>query len=416
MKVDRDQFMEQGYLILRNVISPDKLESMRASCETILERQKAVWASERGPDDPPGGEYEMVRQPRVHMERPGLIDEHTANVVEDFWVADETLDIASQLLCNPQPNVTSMMMMCNPLRDWPGGTGWHRDVHPVDMAPMDALAADVIENGPRYTQWNVPMYDDSVLWVVPGSHRRRNTEKENAEFMKDMQGVTDVSNERLKAAAEGIPVELNAGDGVIYSNFLLHTGSNYTTKKRQTLHGGHAIFGQYPELGFADSLSPAAREKFETFVRREAQIKDATEAALRAVIDRDAVAYRAALERLQSGAGPHGKTVLTIYLSKAALHIRALKDPGFDVTEETRRRASNPHTITLNWGPEFADRFTDEESRTLWARFQALDAMLQGDEEMFEPSFQSGPLRYYFSDLPDGVDTESFIASWGRSA
>ena len=416
MKVDRDQFMEQGYLILRNVIPADKLEAMRGSCQTILDRQKAVWASERGPDDPPGGQYEMVRQPRVHMERPGLIDEQTANVIEDFWVADETLDIASQLLCNPQPNVTSMMMMCNPVRDWPGGTGWHRDVHPVDMAPMDALAADLIENGPRYTQWNVPMYDDSVLWVVPGSHRRRNTEKENGEFMKDMQGVTEVSNERLQAAAEGIAVELKAGDGVVYSNFLLHTGSNYTTKKRRTLHGGHAIFGQYPELGFAESLSPAAREKFEAFARRESQMMDATEAALRAVIDRDAVAYRAALKRLQPGAGPHGKTVLTIYLSKAALHIRALKDPGFDVTEETRRRASSPHTITLNWGPDFADRFTNEEAMTLWARFQALDAMLQGDEEMYEPSFQSGPLRYYFSDLPDGVDTESFIAGWGRSA
>ena len=416
MKVDRNQFMEQGYLILRNVIPPDKLEALRASCETILDRQKAVWTRERGPNEPPGGEYETVRQPRVHMERPGLIDEQTANVIEDFWVADETLDIASQILCNPQPNVSSMMMMCNPVRDWPGGTGWHRDVHPVDMAPMDALAADLIENGPRYTQWNVPMYDDSVLWVVPGSHRRRNTERENSEFMNDMQGVTEVSNDRLQAAAEGIPVELNAGDGVIYSNFLLHTGSNYTTKKRRTLHGGHTIFGQYPELGFADSLSPEARGKFETFARREAQMKDATEAALRAVIEGDAIAYRAALEQLQPGAGSHGKTVLTIYLSKAALHIRALKDPGVDVTDETRRRASNAHTITLNWGPEFADRFTDEDSMTLWARFQTLDAMLQGEEEMYEPSFQSGPLRYYFSDLPEGVDTESFILGWGRSA
>ena len=134
MKVDRDQFMEQGYLVLRNVIPPDRLEAMRASCETILDRQKSVWASEREPDDPLGGEYGKVRQPRVHMERPGLIDEETANVVEDFWVADETLEIAGQLLCNPQPNVTTMMMMCNPVRDWPGGTGWHRDVHPVDMA------------------------------------------------------------------------------------------------------------------------------------------------------------------------------------------------------------------------------------------------------------------------------------------
>ena len=169
MKVDRDRFIEQGFLILRNIIPPDKLESMRAGCETILDRQKAVWAAERGPDDPSGGQYEMVRQPRVYMEDPGLIDEETANVIEDFWVADETLDIASQLLCNPQPNVTRMMMMCNPVRDWPGGTGWHRDVHPIDMAPMDALAADLVENGPRYTQWNVPMYDDSVLWVVPAA-------------------------------------------------------------------------------------------------------------------------------------------------------------------------------------------------------------------------------------------------------
>ena len=416
MKVDRDRFMEQGYLVLRNVIPADKLEAMRASCETILDRQKGVWASQRGPGDPPGGQYETVRQPRVIMERPGLIDEETANVVEDFWVADETLDIAGQLLCNPQPNVTNMMMMCNPVRDWPGGTGWHRDVHPVDMAPMDALAADVIENGPRYTQWNVPMYDDSVLWVVPGSHRRRNTERENAEFMKDMAGDAEVSNERLQTAAEGIAVELNAGDGVIYSNFLLHTGSNYTTKKRRTLHGGHAIFGQYPEMGFADSLAPAAREKFETFASRGAQMKDATEAALRAVIARDPAAYRASLASLQPGAGPHGRTVLTIYLSKAALHIRALKDPKFDATEETRRRASSSHPITLNWGPEFADRFTFEESRALWARFEPLDAMLQGDEEMFEPSFQSGPMRYYFSDLLDGVDTEAFIAGWERSA
>ncbi len=412
MRVDRDKFMEQGFLILRNVIPPDKLEHMRASCETILDRQKAVWASERGPDDPPGGQHDMVRQPRVHMERPGLIDEETANVVEDFWIADETLDIASQILCNPQPNVTSMMMMCNPIRDYPGGTGWHRDVHPTDMAPMDALAADLMENGPRYTQWNVPMYDDSVLWVVPGSHRRRNTDRENAEFMKDMAGYSEISNERLQNAAEGIAVELNAGDGVVYSNFLLHTGSNYTTKKRRTLHGGHAIFGQYPEMGFAEGLAPAARDKFENFARRGAEMKDATEAALRAVISSDAGGYRAALESLQPGAGPHGKTVLTIYLSKAALHIRALKDPQFDATEESRSRASSTHEITLNWGPDFADRFTDEESKTLWTRFEPLDRMLQADEEMFEPSFQSGPIRYYFSDLPDGVNAESFIAGW----
>ncbi len=404
MKVNRDQFMEQGFLILRNVIPADKLEAMRASCDTVLERQKVVWARDRKPDDPPGGMYETARQPRVMMERRGLIDEETANVVEDFWVADETLDIASQLLCNPEPNVTQMMMMCSPVRDWPGGTGWHRDVHPVDMAPLDALSADFAENGPRYTQWNVPMYDDSVLWVVPGSHRRRNTEQENADFFDDQK----------KPVTGGIAVELNAGDGVIYSNFLIHTGSNYLTKKRRTLHGGHSIFENYPELGFTESLAPWARERFEASARRSDHLKGVTESTLRAIIDKDAGAYRSGLESLQPGAGPSGKTVLTIYLSKAATHIRTLKDPSFDVPESARRRAMGPHPITLNWGPEFADRFTVEESQTLWSRFDGLDAMLQDDAEMFEPAFQSGPMYYYFNELPDGVDTESFIASWAN--
>ena len=297
--------MDQGYLILRDVIPPDKLEAMRASCDTILDRQKAVWARERKPDDPPGGSYETAGQPRVMMERPGLIDEETANVVEEFWVADETLDTAKQLLCNSAPNVTQMMMMCNPVHDHPGGTGWHRDVHPVDMAPMDALAADLIENGPRYVEWNVPMYDDSVLWVVPGSHRRLNTEEENAELLAD----------RKKPVVGGVPVELNAGDGVVYSSFLIHTGSTYTTKKRRTLHGGHSIFADYSELGFAESLAPRARETFEASARRGERLMDITESALRSVSDGHAEAYRAGLESLQPGAGASGKTALTIFLS-----------------------------------------------------------------------------------------------------
>lgn len=402
MKVDRGQFMDQGFLIFRNFIPPDKLETMRASCETMLERQKANWARERGPDDPPGGEYDRVRQPRVMMMRPGLIDAATANVVEDFWVADETLEIASQLLCEPEPCITEMMMMCNPIRDWPGGTGWHRDIHPVDMAPLDALTADVMESGPRYTQWNVPLYDDSVLWVIPGSHRRRNTAQENAELLKDRAGPV----------TGGMPVELNAGDGVVYINYLNHTGSNYTTKKRRTLHGGHAIYGTYAELGFLENLAPWAAERFTSFAARGKRMKDATEAALRAVIARDEVGYRAALATLQPGAGPHGRTTLTIYLSKAAMQIHILKDPAYGPLDDLHRWVEGQHPITLNWGPDFAGRFSAEEAATLWNRFKSMDAALQSDVDVFEPAFQARPMRYYFNELPAGVDAESFIAGW----
>ena len=303
MQVNRDQFMDQGFLVLRNVIPPAKLDAMRASCEAILERQKIVWARDRQPDDPPGGVWETSLQPRVGMERPGMIDNETANVVEDFWVADETLDTASRLLCNPEPNVNSMWMMCNPQTDHIGGTGGHRDIHPEDMAPMKALAADFLENGPRYTQWNVPLYDDSVLWAVPGSHRRTNNPEENAQLLANPK----------EPVVGGVPVELRAGDGVIYSNFLIHTGSNYTTKLRRTLHGGHAIFRGDLDLSFTEHLSPWARKIFAESTQRSTNKQVLTESTLRAAMDRDDDAYRAGLAALQPNIGPSGQTVLTIY-------------------------------------------------------------------------------------------------------
>ena len=122
------------------------------------------------------------------------------------------------------------------------------------------------------------------------------------------------------------------------------------------------------------------------------------------------------LEALQPGAGSSGKTVLTIYLAKAILHIKILKDPEFaaQALEASQRRATRHHSITLNWGPDFANRFSVEESATFWERFGPLDDRLKADTDDFQPAFQSKPMPYLFNDLPDGVDTESFIASWAN--
>ena len=105
-------------------------------------------------------------------------------------------------------------------------------------------------------------------------------------FPKAIAGATpsrsdaELLKDRAAPVTGGIPVELNAGDGVIYINYLNHTGSNYTTKKRRTLHGGHAIYGTYPETGSLESLAPWARERFESYAARGECMKDATEEAL----------------------------------------------------------------------------------------------------------------------------------------
>ena len=274
MKVNPEQLRDDGYIILREVIPPEQLEDVRTSFEVLVERQKEIWAQEGNPSV-----WDTGAQPRlVHFEN--LIDEETANTVET-WMHENTLGVGSQLLSVPEhTGIAGMMLMCSPQRDH-GPAHWHRDVHPIDMAPMASLQADFLENGPKYVQWNIPLYDDDVLWVVPGSHRRLNTEEENRQLLK---------NPRVPLPG-GIPVELKGGDGVVYSNYILHWGSNYSTKLRRTIHGGHTIFPYYPDLNFTQFLSPEARQTFENWTQASNRMQDLTEGALRAILKKDAEAY-----------------------------------------------------------------------------------------------------------------------------
>ena len=95
MQVSREQFMEQGYLVLREVIPRERLEQMRADFETLVGRQRKIWARERGPDDPPGGVWETNPQPRL-VSYNGLIDKATASTVE-VWLQESTLGVSRQL-------------------------------------------------------------------------------------------------------------------------------------------------------------------------------------------------------------------------------------------------------------------------------------------------------------------------------
>ena len=114
----------------------------------------------------------------------------------------------------------------------------------------------MLANAPGYVQWNIPLYDDDVLWVVPGSHRRPNTAAEDRQLAE---------NARAPLPG-GVQVRLKAGDGVVYSNLILHWPSDYSTKLRHTIHLGYRSFGGAPypydthfywDLDFTKHLSPA---------------------------------------------------------------------------------------------------------------------------------------------------------------
>ena len=405
MEFSRDQFLEDGYVILRGVIPPQQLEGLRRAHEVLVERQKEIWARERGPDDPPGGVWETHAQPRLNLGAlADQIDAQTIGGVE-IWLHENMQGVSSRLLGVEDAAVTEMMVMCNPVRDHEtaGHRGWHRDFYPPHTAPLQGYADDILENGPRYIQWNLPLYDDSVLWVVPGSHARLNTAEENAALNSDAR--TPVPG--------AVQTHLTAGDGVAYILPLLHWGSRYNAKMRRTIHGGFSEYTTQKDLPFLEHLSPASQAAFKRWNERSSQTFEHIEEALRAVVDGDGTAYKAALERLHPGRGEKGWLLSTIFLSKSAKRINQLKSPDFDsLPEQEQVWATSIHPMTLQWGKPLADRFSDQEAGILWTRFKFVDDLLQDEEVQWVPGFQGDETHYYFDQVPADLSVEAFLGTF----
>ncbi len=389
----RDQLLERGYVIIPRTIPPARLDGLRATFEVLLWRQFDQWQRERDATGEWPASY-FARQPRVLIQ--SVVDASTAEAVE-LCLHDGTLGVSRRLMQAPHASPTLMSLMCNPSHDH-GPDRWHRDIRPSALAPLAGLQHDARANGPAYVQWNIPLYDDAVLWVVPGSHWRVNTDEENRILACDPS----------VPLPGGIPVELEAGDAVVYLNTMLHWGSDYSTRLRRTVHLGYRAFGAgiYPhahafnwDRAFTRNLSAATRRQFERFFELHALERRTIESVLRAALERDADQFRHHLAVLHPGV--EGRIVALVLLSKLVLRLASLAqtdDAGFDLRKD------------------IADAFTAEEIETIADRFAALDAALRTETDQCVPGFQNGSSLYAFNDMPEGFGVDECIASWGAAA
>lgn len=402
IKANRDEFLEQGFVVLRRVIPPGDLDELRRSHELLVKRQREVWALNAGPDDPPGGVWETGAQPRLITSNMGdQHDKNTASTVE-LWLHENIQGVSSYLLAEDDVPNTEMMMMCNPTTNR-GPAAWHRDFYPPLNAPLMAYADDIVENGPRYVQWNIPLYDDNVLQVIPGSHVRRNTEEENKSMESDP-----------RAPVPGcVQPQLNAGDAVAYILPILHWGSNYSTRKRRTIHGGFARLTHYEDTSWIQNLSSSAQDTFLRWHNRAAKYMDYAESAFRGVLEKDEMAYRAALDVLHPGRGEKGVIKSTICLSKTAKHIYNQQCCDLNsLTEKEKSWMQMVHPMTLQWGLPFGEKFTPEEAQLLWDRFKPIDDLVQTAEENSLPGFQGKETTYLFEDVPEELTMKNWLSSW----
>jgi ectoine hydroxylase-related dioxygenase (phytanoyl-CoA dioxygenase family) len=224
-KAALDSLETNGYVVLPATLFPTfdlpALREAAARLETAarsakwpyirtLPKQFPPWGS-----DPSAGIWGV--QHLMHPENPDHL------IFARSYFDSELLKYVKELIgCEEEELVMELYnMLVTPTYDW--SLRWHRDDIPAtatDSEEMHKLG----EKG-LHAQWNLALYDDSSLIVVPASHKRpRTAEERNADPYEP-----NMPNQLV--------VKLQAGEVAFYNNNILHRGVYDASKERMTLHG-----------------------------------------------------------------------------------------------------------------------------------------------------------------------------------
>jgi len=148
------------------------------------------------------------------------------------YFSDAIIDVVKQLLqCEDADLVMELFnLLVRPEERFE--LRWHRD----DVS-AEATAQEEMQRLGRpawHAQWNLALYEDESLMVVPGSHVRART---------DVERTADPWEKHLPGQ---VVVRLQPGDAVFYDNNILHRGVYDPERERATLHGsmGHVRGGE----------------------------------------------------------------------------------------------------------------------------------------------------------------------------
>lgn len=397
-------FLHDGYIILRGIVPANRLEPLRNAYEIIIGRAREADA-----------EWDTTATARTHVDP--YLDQDTLETLE-FALHENTFAVSTQVLgCNAEElALTQVSVLCNPEfeptdadpsgQSW--GTdprNWHRDVRPDHDAPLSALLSDEGANGPGHAQWNIALYDDSILYLVPGSHRRLTSEVESAQLQSD--GGTQIP------LSESICADLKPGDGVVYNSMLLHWGSKYTKRhKRRTIHLGYRTFGRIfphqrecrlPER--VSELLPAGSPQrrtlehgFDLFRHEYTLLHE----IFGAVIADDVTRFEAGLARLHPNS--EGRITCLIVLAKLVRNICRLSRD-----EEGTYSGKSSEGVEVQ--EHIASKFTTTELDKLWERFGALDDMLRSGKRTHVSGFLGPTTDYHFEELPSWMTTDHVIGA-----
>jgi hypothetical protein len=225
----REDLERDGFVLIPSALPSADVAALRQACHHItdlaragqwpyirtLPKQFPPWSS-----DPSHGIWGV--QHLMHPDMPGQ------QLFAASYFADAVVEPVKQIIgCEGDGELVMELynLLVRPDEDFE--LRWHRDDIPHSATAEEQMTR--LKAPAWHAQWNLALYDDSSLIVVPGSHLRPLTDIErNADpFEKNMPGQK--------------VVHMKAGDVVFYNNNFLHRGAYNSKVERMTLHGsiGH---------------------------------------------------------------------------------------------------------------------------------------------------------------------------------
>ena len=133
--IDPKTILDQGYLIVRGAIEPERLDPVRATAKLFLDR-----ARERSRGDPNvGWDSHRVPHPRLY----DFIDRNTAVLFAPL-VSDRVLEVNRQLMGAPEVGLNTASLFTEPGKPLTSIFQWHRGsvLRPSSPLLLGGLQAD----------------------------------------------------------------------------------------------------------------------------------------------------------------------------------------------------------------------------------------------------------------------------------
>lgn len=228
------RFKEDGFVIVQGLIQDSlQLEQLREAADRVVERTRGhEWPYKRtvGKQFPPWKDESSDVWGVQHIMHPALQQPAFAAC----YFSAPMLEIATRLseMSQDENAMAGLLNLLIEPQEHEFQLSWHRDSiksNVDEKEELENLSAKAQHGG---VQWNLALYPDECLFVVPGSHLRPRTPIERQITTQAQPGV------RQNMPGE-ICASLAPGDAVFYDPQILHRGTYDPNSIRRTLHGAH---------------------------------------------------------------------------------------------------------------------------------------------------------------------------------